>query len=196
MTKSNSSTKTLVTLSLIIAIEIMLVITNLGFIMVPPVSITILHIPVIVGAIIMGPKYGAILGGAFGVLSLLNATFRGVSPVDLAFSPFLSGSPISSIIMCIGCRVLLGFIAGLLYKLLSRKNKTVAAIVSSFVATLIHTATVMACLWLLFPDFGMTFKTVLETILALNFLIEASLAVIFALAFARIIPILISHYKK
>ena len=48
----------------------------------------------------------------------------------------------------------------------------------------------MSCLWLLFPEFSLTFKAVLQTIFALNFLVEAGAAVIFAAAFAKVIPML------
>lgn len=181
----------LVTLSILIAIEVVLVVANVGFIMIPPISITILHIPVIIGAIIMGWKSGLILGAGFGILSMLNATFRGVSPADLAFSPFYSDNPVGSIIMCILCRILMGFVAGILYQKLSSviHNVTVSSVIASFVATLVHTASVMTCMWLLFPDTQVTFKAVLQTIFALNFVLEAVVAVIFAVAFAHIIPI-------
>lgn len=190
--ENRQKTLNLVTLSLLIAIEVVLVVTNLGFIMIPPVSVTILHIPVIMGAVVMGWKSGLILGGSFGVLSMLNATFRGASPVDLAFSPFLSGNPIGSIIMCIGCRMLLGFAAGLIFEKLSSKTGKVllSSAIAAFVSTLLHTLTVMSCLWLLFPKLSVTFKAVLQTIFALNFLVEAVLAVLFGIAFAKVIPML------
>lgn len=192
----NKKTKNMVILSLLIAIEAVLVITNWGFIIIPPVSITILHIPVIVGAIIMGPYYGSILGASFGLLSLLNATFRGASPVDLAFSPFTSGHPVKSIIMCMGCRILLGFMAGLLFQIFSKmflkfdKHNLLSTILSAFIATFIHTASVMLCLWFLFPNLAISFKAVIETILAFNFLIEAGIAIVFSIGISKVIPIL------
>ena len=191
-TEKRQKNLNMVTLSLLLAIEVVLVITGLGFIMIPPISITILHIPVIIGAIVMGKKAGLFLGGSFGVLSMLQATFKGSSLADLAFSPFYSGSPISSIIMCIGCRMLLGFVAGFVYEKLSEKTGkvSVSAAVAAFLATLVHTLTVMSCLWLLFPELAVTFKAVLQTIFALNFLVEAGVAVVLGLAFANVIPML------
>ena len=191
-TQNSQKTLNLVAMAMLIAIEIVLVVTNLGFILVPPISITILHIPVIIGAIILGWKGGLVMGTSFGLLSMINATFRGTSPADLAFSPFYSGNPVGSLIMCVGCRMLLGFAAGILFEFLSKKMKstTLSAVIASFLATLIHTTTVMSCLWLLFPEFSLTFKAVLQTIFALNFLVEAGAAVIFAAAFAKVIPML------
>ena len=64
MSKSSGKTRELVQLSLLIALEAVLAFTPLGFIMIPPIAITILHIPVIIGAVLMGPAKGGVLGGA------------------------------------------------------------------------------------------------------------------------------------
>lgn len=189
-TKSKKQILQMAQASMIIAILILLQITGIGFIMIPPVSFTIMHIPVIIGAVVMGPYWGALFGGVMGLSSLINSTIRGSSPVDLAFSPFLSGSPISSIIMALVVRILIGFVAGLIFKSLVKHNVNdiVSAVAAAFLATLTNTAGVMGCLWLLFPDLNVTFKAVVETIFAVNFLIEAGLAVVFAIAFARVLP--------
>lgn len=174
------------------AILIILNVTGIGLIRTPLASFTVLHVPVIIGAVILGPSAGAFLGGVFGLLSMYEATTAATSVVDITFSPFLSGNPIGSIVMCIGCRVLLGFSAGILFKYISKIDKTqiVAAIVSSAAATLIHTVSVLSCLWLIFPETGVTFKAVVGSIIALNFPLELTAAVVFAIAFAKVIPVL------
>ncbi len=63
MSKNSLKTVQLTQLTLLIALLAVLTFTPIGFIQIPPVAITILHIPVIVGAVVMGPKYGGILGG-------------------------------------------------------------------------------------------------------------------------------------
>ena len=73
MSQVNKKTAQMTQLTLLIAILVVLTFTPLGFIQIPPVAITILHIPVIIGAIAMGPVCGGILGLAFGVLSMLKA---------------------------------------------------------------------------------------------------------------------------
>ena len=120
--KLNRKTVQLTELALLTALLMVLTIFNIGFINYGVISITILHIPVIIGSILMGPYYGGILGLIFGVLSMLNATFRGVTPVDLMFSPFASGLPLQSIVMSVVPRVLLGVIPALLYRLLHKKQ--------------------------------------------------------------------------
>ena len=118
MSRTTAKTRNLVQLSLLIALEAVMAFTPLGFIMIPPISITILHIPVIIGAILMGPTYGGILGGAFGVLAMIKATFFAASPADILFSPFHSGAPVQSLVMCVVPRILLGVFAALLYRVL------------------------------------------------------------------------------
>ena len=171
MSKSTSKTRQLTQLSLLIALEAVMAFTPLGFIMIPPISITILHIPVIIGAILMGPTYGGILGGAFGVLSMIKATFFAASPADLLFSPFASGAPVQSAVMCIVPRILLGVAAALLYQLLRQVTKDIAAMaVSCILATLLHSVMVLGAMWLFFQ--AMPLRDVFVTVASLNCIVE------------------------
>ena len=171
MSKSTSKTRQLTQLSLLIALEAVMAFTPLGFIMIPPISITILHIPVIIGAILMGPTYGGILGGAFGVLSMIKATFFAASPADLLFSPFASGAPVQSAVMCIVPRILLGVAAALLYQLLRQVTKDIAAMaVSCILATLLHSVMVLGSMWLFFQ--AMPLRDVFVTVASVNCIVE------------------------
>ncbi len=171
MSKSTSKTRQLTQLSLLIALEAVMAFTPLGFIMIPPISITILHIPVIIGAILMGPTYGGILGGAFGVLAMIKATFFAASPADLLFSPFASGAPVQSVVMCIVPRILLGVAAALLYQLLRQVTKDIVAMaVSSILATLLHSVMVLGAMWLFFQ--AMPLRDVFVTVASLNCIVE------------------------
>ncbi len=172
MEKSSAQTRRMVQLAILIALEAVLTFTALGFIMIPPISITLLHIPVIIGAILMGPSAGGILGLAFGLFSMLKASTAAASPADIAFSPFLSGSPLSSVVMCILPRVLLGVIAGGLYLLLSRKVKgdAVSMGVSAVAATFLHSMMVLGLLSLLFQ--ALPLKDVIAALIGVNCLLE------------------------
>ena len=87
-------------LALLAAILVVLAYTPLGFITIPPISITLMHIPVIIGSLMLGTTYGGILGLIFGLVSMLKAA-TSPNPADLVFSPFASGMPIQSFVMCI-----------------------------------------------------------------------------------------------
>jgi len=171
MSRSTNKTRTLVQLSLLIALEAVMAFTPLGFIMIPPISITILHIPVIIGAILMGPACGGILGGAFGILSMIKATFFAASPADLLFSPFASGAPVRSLIMCVVPRILLGVFAALLYRLFKgMMNEIPAMALSCILATLLHSVMVLGSMWLFFN--AMPLRDVFITIASLNCIVE------------------------
>ena len=181
-----TDTRKLTQLALLIAIQLILSFTPLGFIILPGmVSITIMHIPVIVGGIVMGPMYGGILGLVFGLLSMYKATTAASSVVDQAFSPFLSGAPVQSIIMCIVPRVLLGVVAALLFRALEKriKSKGLAIAISAAVASVMHTVLVLGCLWALFDSLPL--KSVFLTLVTLNGFSEIAVAVIVAVGVCR-----------
>jgi len=142
-------------LALFIAIEIILVLTPLGIIPIGPIQITTMHIPVVLAAILLGTKQGAILGLVFGLASTTYAVVF-PSPASLFFTPFYSIGEYSgnffSLVIAIVPRVLLGVIAGSLYGLLSKTNvpKGLAIIISSVVSTVIHTVMVMSLIYIFF----------------------------------------------
>ena len=70
-------------LCLFLAIMLVLAFTPLGMIQLPFIKATILHVPVIIGSILFGPKKGAVLGLFFGLCSFASNTF---TPVTLSFA--------------------------------------------------------------------------------------------------------------
>ncbi|MCP1102825.1 putative membrane protein [Aequitasia blattaphilus] len=184
MNNTNSKTKSMVQLAVLVAILIVLTVTNLGFITTGVVSITLLHIPVIVGSLTMGPFYGGILGFAFGCISMLNATFRGVTPVDMMFTPAGGhGMPIQAIIMCIVPRVLLGILPFLIYKVFSKmiKKDFVSMAISAGIGTILHTIMVLGCLYFFFftdMDFSAVVKNVFLTVVGINGILETVAAIL------------------
>lgn len=193
--KNSLKLRRLTLLGILIALMVVMDMTGIGFIMIPPISITTLTLPVIVGAIVLGPSGGAILGGVFGLISIYKATTIGVSAMDIAFSPFKSGAPLSSLVMALGCRILFGLVAGLIFRWLSKYDKVglLSTAVTAILGCLTHTVTVMSCLWFLFPDVQVTIKAILLSVLSVNFLIEIGVSFIFAFIFARFLPMLKKH---
>ena len=172
MSVVTSKTRTMTQLSLLIALEAVMAFTPLGFPTIPPISLTILHIPVIIGAILLGPTCGGILGGTFGLLAMIKATFFSGNPADLLFTPFASGAPVRSTVMCIVPRVLLGVFAALLYRVFKKlmKDDIPALAVSCVLATLLHTVMVLGSMWLFFN--AMPLRNVFITAASLNCILE------------------------
>lgn len=144
----------MVTVALMMAVVILLANTPLGLIQLPIIKATTIHIPVIVGAVVLGPLAGGILGAVFGICSMINNT---LSPalLSFAFSPFLSttGIPgaIKALWISIGCRILLGVAAGWLWIGLKRlrTNQNIALAAVGFVGSMFHTIIVMGSIYVL-----------------------------------------------
>ena len=158
--------------------------TGIGFIPLPVIKATTMHIPVILGAVLLGPAAGAVLGGVFGLCSIwANTTSPGL--LAFAFSPFMTteGLPgvLKSLWIALGCRILLGVIAGWLWKGMKRvlKQDYLALPVTAAIATISHTILVMGSIYLLLAQqyaqaknvaitavFGLVMGTVTEAIIA------------------------------
>ena len=89
MKKQKHDTRWMVSVALMAAIVIVLANTPLGMIQLPIIKATTVHIPVILGAILLGPSAGAILGAVFGICSLISNTMA-PTLLSFAFSPFMS----------------------------------------------------------------------------------------------------------
>ena len=92
----------------------MSVVPFLGYIPLGFMNATIIHVPVIVGALLLGPRYGAFLGFVFGMTSLIKATLT-PSVTSFVFSPFITIGGYSgnmwSVVIAIVPRVLIGVVA-------------------------------------------------------------------------------------
>lgn len=147
-------TRYMATLAMLCGVLLVMGMTGIGFIPLPVIKATTMHIPVILGAILLGPGAGGVLGGLFGLCSMWTNT---VSPglLSFAFSPFMTteGLPgvLKSIWIAFFCRMLFGLSAGWLWKLIKKvtSNDYVALPVTAAVSTLLHTCLVMGSIYVL-----------------------------------------------
>lgn len=111
----HSSTGFLVRVALLAAVIAVMAFTPLGYFRTGFLSITLLPIPVVIGAIVLGPTAGAILGAVFGVTSVIQCF--GLE----SFGTTLMGiNPVGTLITCMIPRILMGFLSGVLFLLLRR----------------------------------------------------------------------------
>ena len=157
VSKSSLKTRWNVQVALMAAIIILLVNTPLGMIQLPIIKATTVHIPVIVGAICLGPLAGAILGGVFGICSLVSNTMA-PSLLSFAFSPFLSTTGFSGVLkalwISVGCRILIGLIAAYVWIILKKLSKktTISLIITGFIGSMVNTLLVMNSIYFLFAQ--------------------------------------------
>ena len=196
MTIKDSKTRTLTLSALFIALEVMLASTPLGFLRLGVIGATTLHIPVIIAAITLGKGAGAGLGLVFGLSSVVNATMN-PTPTAFVFSPFAEFAGVSgdfrSLIIAIVPRVLVGFLAGLSYELLQRKNRSLAITAAAAVGTLTNTLLVLGGIYFFFgPTYAQAMNVaysaligMMLTIVATNGLAEILLAILVSLPICR-----------
>ena len=157
MKTKKHDTSWMVSVALMAAIVIVLANTPLGMIQLPIIKATTVHIPVILGAILLGPGAGAILGAVFGICSLVSNTMA-PTLLSFAFSPFLSttGIPgaLKAIWISVGCRILIGVVAGWLWVLFTKikLNQFIALPIVGFVGSLVNTVTVMGRIFFVFAQ--------------------------------------------
>ena len=151
--KEKKGTRWMVSVALMAAIIIVLANTPLGMIQLPIIKATTVHIPVIIGAILFGPLAGAILGGVFGICSLISNTMA-PTLLSFAFSPFLASNlagVLKALWISVGCRILIGVAAGWIWILFSqiKLNTYVALAIQGFAGSMVNTIMVMGSIYFL-----------------------------------------------
>ena len=186
----NRKTANMVIFAMLLAVEVVMSFTPLGFLRIGLLSVTMLHIPVIICAMALGKKYGAALGFVMGFCSFYNATF---SPTitSFCFTPFFSMGGVegswTSLLIAFLPRIALGYGAGAIYERLKGKSGRTAAALSGLSGALINTIGVLGGIWIFFKEpyeavLGNTIVALLMTTVGVNSIAEAVVGVIAAMA--------------
>ncbi len=159
---NNKKTLSMVMTGLFMAIiAVMTFIPNVGYINLIVIKATLLHVPVIVGSIVLGPKKGAVLGATFGITSLIKNTLE-PSLLSFAFSPFYQVGDIGgngwSVVIALVPRKLVGVIPYFVFtgieKLLKniKMRRTIALPLACASGALINTLLVMHLIFFCFRE--------------------------------------------
>ncbi|MGK0550813.1 ECF transporter S component [Enterococcus faecalis] len=154
------NTKQFTLTALFLAVLILLAVTPLGFITIGPLNATTMHIPVIIASIVLGPRIGGILGGIFGVISLIRNTLI-QTPLSFVFTPFVPvigtnhGSWKALLIVLIP-RILIGIVPYFVFKgfthLTKERGKTVTLFIAGLIGSMTNTILVMNMIYFLFHN--------------------------------------------
>ena len=191
----NEKNYELVLTALFTAIIIIMAYTPLGYIPLVAINATIIHIPVILGAIFLGPKKGAFLGFVFGFTSFLKNTLNPATASAFVFSPVIASGIvgpvgiIKSTFICFVPRILVGVVPCLVFALVrkfakGRPGTGLALALSGFSGAFTNTLLVMGSIYLFYAEsyakaVGVAGDAVLKFIMGIvsfNGLIEAALA--------------------
>lgn len=140
-----NKTVPMVETAVLTAIILIMAFTPIGYLRIGALSISLITIPVAVGAMIISPAAGAFLGCIFGITSFIQC-FTGdpFGAALLAISPFLT------FLLCIPTRLLAGWLAGLLFRVLAKKRRVPAYYIGGFAMAFLNTAFFMSVLVLCF----------------------------------------------
>lgn len=137
------------------ALELLMSFTFLGYLHIAPISITFAFIPVVIAARFLGTWQAVFIGAIFGISSMFKASAYYVLPLDKVFSPVGSSSPIASILLSVGTRMLFGLLMGLIFHVFrGRKYFRLWTDLLCLLAPKIHGFLVYVALGLFFPEFG------------------------------------------
>ncbi len=194
MSSNNVSPRTvkMVLLAILAAIMLILTFAQLDYLKIGVIEITFMPIPVAVGAIVLGPLAGIILGLFFGATSFIHALL-GLSEFGAAL---MSINPIYTFILTMIPRILMGWLTGLIFQGLIRNDRTrsISYGAASLSAALLNTILFMSLLVLLFRNteyftsFQGNFTGLLffiGTIIITNGLVEAAVTMFIGSAVSR-----------
>ena len=193
----------LVLTALLTALIIVMAFTPLGYLKAGAIEITFITIPVIIGAVLLGPVGGLFLGAAFGITSFIQCF--GMSTFGVAL---FSVSPLRTAIVCIVSRVLMGWLTAVIFKAISSKDKTnfVQYLVASIAGPLLNTILFTGTLLLLFNNapiiiqlkeqFGSTnVMAFAAAFVGVNGLIEAGVCAVLGTALCKALSVAMKKMK-
>ena len=193
MNERKSKTTWLVQIAMLTAIILILAFTPLGYIRTGGLEITLIVIPVALGAVILGPVGGMILGAVFGITSFIQCF--GMSPFG---AMLLSISPVKTFITCVVTRTLLGWLTGLIYQGMKKisRNKSLNTVVANLCCPFMNTLFFMSCIVIFFyqTDYIQSFVSMLGAanpflfvlgFVGINGLVEALLCFVVGSAITR-----------
>lgn len=174
MVKTKAKTLRLVSLGILSAIIIVLQVLTTYF-PTKPFPITLALIPIIIGSALFDEKAGAFLGGVFSVVVLVMCAIG----ADIGGAMVWNANPFLCILVCMVKGVCAGYVSGLLYRLIAKKNTIVATIVAGFIAPVVNTGIFITGLALFFKDILVTWAGgsdllyyVIFGLTGINFLVE------------------------
>lgn len=161
--------------------------------MIPPVggfTISLVLIPIVLGAALYGPKTGALLGATFSVVVIIGC----ITGTDPGGAMVFQANPILCIVLVLAKGVLAGFLSGAVYTVLKGKNETLAMVLAAAVCPMVNTGTFIAGMAAFFIDVlaawaggGDILGYVLSGLVLCNFVPELIINVLFSSTGTRIL---------
>lgn len=187
----NANVKRMAAIGLLIALVVVMQFIS-G--MIPPVSgfsISLVLIPIVLGAALYGPSAGALLGAAFGVIVFINC----VTGADAGGAMVFQANPVLCFFVVIGKGLLAGFASGWVYRALKGRNQYLAMMLAAIVCPVVNTGVFVICMVTLFNAVIASWATaagadlftyIFSILLLFNFVPELIINMVFSPASVRI----------
>lgn len=159
---------------------------------IPPVggfTISLVLIPIVLGAALYGPKTGALLGATFGVVVVVGC----VTGTDVGGAMVFQANPILCILVVLGKGILAGFSSGMIYSKLKQKNAVLAMTLAAAACPVVNTGVFVFCMATFFMEVlaawagGNVLGYVLSGLVLCNFVPELVINLVFSAAGQRIV---------
>jgi len=140
-------------LKILLALEVIVAYSAVGFIGLKPISVALMTVPVILGAYYLGPLEGGMIGIILGTTSMWKAGACATTYVESIFSPLRSGNTLGSIFLSIGTRSIFGVFAGILFNYFRKraKNKYWYIFFTGMLSCGLHSVLVLGTIYIVFP---------------------------------------------
>ena len=155
-------------------------------------SISLVLIPIVLGAAVYGPGAGALLGATFGVIVFLNC----VNGTDLGGAMVFQANPFLCFVVVLGKGILAGLAAGWIYKLIANKSKYIAMLLAAIVCPVVNTGVFVVCMLTFFMDVlsawaegGDVIAYIMTALVLANFVPELVINVVFSPASVQTIRV-------
>lgn len=200
--KKRFSVSRMVYLAILTALVIILQLTGIGIrlpFLATPISLVL--IPIALGAMLLGPLAGAFLGFLFGMIVFITCAVMGMDP--LFTGVLFANNPIMTALICIVKSTAAGFVAGWVYKLLRKFNSLLATFAAAAIVPILNTGLfVLGCLVIsdtIAANFVAEGSTVIYFLIigcaGINFIFEFLINIIFSPAIHRIMEVVSKRLK-
>ena len=186
----NHKIQRMVVIALLMA---MVVVLQLLSAVIPPVggfSISLVLIPIVLGAAVYGIRAGALLGATFGVIVIINC----VTGADAGGAMVFQANPVLCVLVVMSKGILAGMASGAVYRLLHKVNPYLAMLVAAIVCPIVNTGVFIGCMLLFFIDVlaawaggGDVLGFIISGLVLANFVPELIINVVFSPAGQRIV---------
>ena len=189
MSKTNLFKMTLI--ALFIAIMLVMNFTPVGYITTGLFSITLMTIPVALGAACTGIEGGTLLGFVFGLTSFLQAFGIGFM-IDPMASTLFSESPLAYTVTCFVPRIAVGILSALIFRIFKKKNKIgiPAFALSAASVPLLNTLLFMSFYAIFYKNSvlgGASVMAVVFSAFTINFVVEFAVTLIAGVTINKIV---------